>query len=588
MALDGITVHCIKDELSSRLTGGRIDKIYQPQKDEIILGVRAFGTNYKLLLSANASHPRAQLVSSSKENPLQAPMFSMVLRKHLSGSKILSISQPGAERMLFFTMEGHNEMGDLVQKQLVLELMGQYSNLILVDPQTGNILDAIKHVPHDISSVREVLPGRAYVEPPSQQKQDPFSLEKESFFSALSALPDAPLDRALTSSYTGLSPLLSSEICSRAHLDASDRPSALSQLQKDTLYDAFSALMEEVKAGQYTPSLYYDAHGLPQEFAPVRLTMFPGKAEEMESISDVMTAFYEKRDAAYHIRQKAHDLRRLVQTNIERCVKKKEIQLRTRKDNKNMDLWRLKGELLTANLYAVPKNATVYEAPNFYEEGMPLVQIRLDPTLTPSENAARYFQKYNKAKRTLAALAVQEAQNEKELAYLEGVLVAIDACNEEADIKDIRDELVEEGYLRKRSSKQDKRQKKSRPLHFLSSDGYHIFVGKSNTQNDELTLRFAKSDDLWLHTKKIPGSHVIIQTNGAPEQVPAATLMEAANLAAYYSKGRQSSNVPVDYCPRRFVKKPSGAKPGMVIYETNQTIYITPDRAKAETMPVVS
>lgn len=585
MALDGITVHCIVDELSRLLTDGRIDKIHQPQKDEISMTIRCFGTNYRLLLSASASHPRAQITSSTKENPLQAPMFCMVLRKHLSGSKITRIHQPGCERILFLETEGRNEMGDVAQKTLVLELMGKYSNLILVDQQTGLILDSIKHVTHEISSVREVLPGKAYQLPPSQNKADGLLATPASFLSVLSEKQGQTIEKAIYQSFTGISPALAAEICTRADLYGATRVEELTDFQQNTLAASFCALMADVKENLWAPALYYDEKGLPADFSPLPYTNWNGKKEEFSSISAVIEAFYGRRDTMYHIRQKAHDMRRLVQSNIERCVKKKEIQLRTRQDNKNMEKWRLKGELITANIYAIPKNATTFSAVNFYDESMPQVEIALDPTLSPAENAARYFQKYNKAKRTLAALAIQEEQNDKELAYLEGVLVAIDACTEEADLKDIRDELISEGFLRhKGGKKQDKRQKKSRPMHFLSSDGYHIYVGKSNLQNDELTLRFAKSNDIWLHTKNLPGSHVIIATDNHPDAVPEQTMLEAANLAAFYSKGKDSSKVPVDYCLRRFVKKPNGAKPGMVIYETNQTFYITPDRAMAETM----
>jgi Predicted RNA-binding protein homologous to eukaryotic snRNP len=586
MALDGITVSNIVCELTDKLLGGRIDKIYQPQKDEIIISVRSIGSNFKLLMSANPSHPRIQLTSVSKDNPMTPPMFCMVLRKHIAGSKITNIYQPDFERVVVLEMDSLNEMGDITTKRLIIEIMGKHSNIILVD-ENNKILDSIKHISHETSSVREVLPGKEYSSPPSQGKLDPQKLNESEFLQTCSEKNSLKLQHVIYQSYTGISPVIASEICNRAGIDASLHCEELDIDGRKKLFMAFDSLMNSVKTAAFAPEIIYENKtGRIVDFSPVEMTQYSGfKKVPFQSISELLECFYSERDNDYHIKQKAHDMRRLVVSNIERCVKKKEIQIKTLKDNEGLENWKLKGELLTANIYAIEKGMNTVKLVNYYQEDMPEIEISLNPTKTPSENAQKYYNKYNKAKRTLAALEIQKKQNDEELAYLEGVLIAVDTSTEDADLKDIRDELVEQGFIkRKRGDKKpDKRQKKSTPLHFISTDGFDIYVGKSNIQNDELTIHFAKSNDIWLHTKNIPGSHVIIATNDAAV-IPDQTIIEAANLAAYNSKGKNGSNVPVDYCPRKNVKKPGGSKPGLVIYENNKTIYITPDEIMAENM----
>ncbi|MCQ4726412.1 NFACT family protein [Anaerotignum faecicola] len=587
MALDGIAVANIIYELKEKLLGGRIDKIYQPQKDELIISVRSIGNNFKLLVSANPSHPRLQITSAQKENPMTPPLFTMVLRKYIAGSKITGIIQPDFERIVIIETEGVNEMGDSVVKKLIIEIMGKHSNIILVD-ENNKILDSIKRISHDTSSVREVLPGKEYVFPPSQGKKNPLSLNIEEFLNLFNEKSSLRLQNIIYGSYTGISPAIASEICFRAGFDASVHGEDINAEDIHTLFSAFAALIKDVKNNAFRPEIIIETKtNRITDFSPVEMKQYGHmKKEHYNSISELLETFYSERDNAYHIKQKAHDMRRIVVSNIERCIKKREIQEKTLKDNKNMDKWKLKGELLTANIYSVEKGTNTFKTINYYDESMPEIEISIDPTLTPSENAQKYFNKYNKAKRTIAAIKIQQKQNDEELAYLEGILVAIDASTEQADLADIRSELVEAGYIRRKksdSSKKNAKVKKSSPLHFVSSDGVDIYVGKSNIQNDELTIHFAKSDDIWLHTKNIPGSHVIISLSGRMS-VPEQTLLEAANLAAYNSKAKNGSNVPVDYCPRKNVKKPGGAKPGMVIYEQYKTIYITPDEIKAENM----
>ena len=579
MALDGITTAAIVSELKPVLIGGRIDKIHQPLSDEIRMTVRGLGSGTKkLILSANSAHPRIHLTESSRENPMTAPLFCMVLRKHISGGKIVDICQPDFERIVILRVESANEMGDITIKNLILEIMGKHSNLILTN-ENGKILDSIKRVTHEKSSVREVLPGKDYVFPPAQGKSNPLLAEADAFFSALHQQEGRRIQEFLYQTYTGISPLMAGEICTRAALDASNACQQVSPSEAEALWSAFRIVMEEVRNGQFHPAIYYQNEtNRIVEFSVLEMKQFTTlRQRSFASVSTLLEGFYQERDQAAVIRQKAHDMRRLVMSNIERCVKKKEIQRKTRRETKGMELWKKKGELLTANIYAIPQGVTTFKTIDYYEEDLPEIEIAIDPAKTPAENAQKYFQKYNKAKRTLAALEIQEKQNDEELTYLESVLNALDAAAELADLAEIRTELAESGFLRRQVQKKgSQKPKKAKPLRYLSSDGYEILVGKSNLQNDELTLRIADPTDLWLHTKEIPGSHVIIRTNEKSE-VPESTLEEAANLAAFYSKAKHSSMVPVDYTQRKNVKKPNGAKPGMVIYLTNRTIYITPD-----------
>ena len=585
MALDGITTAAIAAELRGKLLGGRIDKIHQPLADEIRFSVRAIGANYKVLASANSGHPRIHITENNRENPLKAPLFCMVLRKYIAGGKIVDICQPHFERILILKIESANEMGDLTIKHLILEIMGKHSNLILTD-ENLKILDAIKRISHDKSSVREVLPGKTYVFPPSQNKQNPMELEAKTFYKLLHIQEGKKVQDFLYQSYTGISPVIAAEICCRAGIDPSDACEQIHAQQEAALFQSFGAVMEDVRHGNFSPALYYRTQGGSiLDFSVLEMKQFTGcPVKSFPSVSAVLEAFYTERDNAAHIRQKAHDTRRLVLNHVERCVKKKEIQRKTLQEIAGKEIWKLKGELITANIYAIPPNTNTFRTVNFYDENLPEIEIALDPTKTPAENAQKYFQKYNKAKRTLAAMEIQQKQNEEELTYLESVLQALDTAKDDADLSEIRTELAESGFIRRPAAKKGQsKPKKAKPMRFLSSDGYEILVGKSNLQNDELTLRTAEPTDIWMHTKNIPGSHVIIRTNGA-EEVPVSTLEEAATLAAYFSKAKQSSLVPVDYTQRKNVKKPNGAKPGMVIYLTNKTIYITPEEEKVQTL----
>ena len=541
MAFDGIAISAIVHEIQS-LTDGRIDKITQPEKDEIVLTLRSQGANHRLLLSCNASYPRLHFTEKSKESPLVAPMFCMVLRKHIQGGRVRSIKQLGLERIVHINIEAHNEMGDLTEKTLILEVMGRHSNIILTEGE--NVLDAAKHISASISS-RQVLPGRPYSSPPVQDKKDPLKLDEASF--------TKPFD------YVGISKASAERI-------------------GDSFKD-FYEVMEDVKKANFSPFVYYRAKESPAWFAFFEREVFGQEyIQRFDSPSRLLEFFYAAKDSGDRIKQKSADLRKLVGNLIARAVKKADLQQKTLKEIAERDKLRILGELITANIYAIQAGAKHISVQNFYEDDMPMLNIELNPQKSPAQNAQIYFRKYNKQKRTAEALDVQILQNAEELAYLEAVMQSIEQAESVADLAQIRAELGDEGFVKKRSeTRNEKREKVSKPLYFVTADGFEIYVGKNNRQNDEL-LKFADRDDIWMHTKNIPGSHVIVRAKGG--EVSMAALEAAANLAAYHSKGRDSSMVAVDYCPRKNVKKPKNAKPGMVIYDSYQTAFVTPDESK--------
>ncbi len=575
MAFDGVTISAVVKQLNDNVLNGRIDKIYQPEKDEIILNIRSFKSVYKLMLTSNPQSPRIGFTFVSKNNPNTPPLFCMVLRKHIQNGKIISITQPNFERIININIESINELGDYSVKTLILEMMGRHSNIILTDDKY-NIIESIKHVNADMSSVRQVLPGLKYIIPSSNGKYDTMKIEKEIFMKVFEEKKSLNLQSFIYKSFNGISPIIASEIVARAGFEPSVRGDELNEFEKNVLYEKFVEFINKIKDGQFNPNIIYE-DGKVVEFSPIETLIFKNfEKKYFDDISELLDFYYKKRDILYRMNQKSQDLKKLVLNNIERCVKKKHIQQKTLKEIKDRDKLRLFGELLTANIFMIKKGMTSFSTINFYDENMNEITIPLDANLTPSENAQRYFKLYSKQKRTFEALKSQIKQNDDELNYLEGVLESISNSTQEQDINEIRLELSEEGFLKKRNIGKNKHNiKKSKPIHYISSDGFNIFVGKNNRQNDELTLKTAKTNDMWLHTKNIPGSHVIIQSNG--NDIPETTINEAALLAAFYSKGKNSSLVPVDYTLKKFVKKPAGAKPGMVIYTTNKTCYITPD-----------
>ncbi len=577
MALDGLVISNVVYELQEKLIDGRISKISQPEKDELVFTIKNNRNNYKLFLSANAGLPLVYLTEENKQNPMTAPGFCMLLRKHLNSAKILDITQPGLERIIRFKIEHLNEMGDLCIKYLILEVMGKHSNIIFIDAE-NRIIDSIKHISHLVSSVREVLPGRDYMLPPSGEKKNPLTLAYEEYKENVLKKP-LPVGKAIYTSLTGFSPLMANEVCYRASIDSGNATSSLSEPEGLHLYKNLERLMEDVKEHHYTPNIVLE-DGAFVEFSCFPLSCYGSlEKKEYDSISAVLESFYASKNTISRIRQKSADLRKIVANAIERNTKKYELQQKQLKETEKRDKYKVYGELINTYGYNLEPGAKTLTALNYYTNEE--ITIPLNPTLTPSENAKLYFDKYNKLKRTFEALSNFIEETKIELVHLDSIRTSLDIALAEEDLVQLKEELMEYGYMRRRSASgkpggKNKKQKiVSQPLHYISSDGYHIYIGKNNYQNDELTFKFATGADWWFHAKKIAGSHVIVQTGG--DKLPDRTFEEAARLAAYYSKGRDAGKVEIDYTEKKNVKKPSGGKPGFVVYYTNYSMLVSPD-----------
>ena len=602
MAFDGITTACLCKELSDRLTGARIYKIAQTDRDELVLTLKPSaergGGQCRLYLSADASLPLAYFTSKQRQAPLQAPAFCMLLRKHLQNGRILSVTQPGLERILRFTVEHLDEMGDLCRHTLVIELMGKHSNIIFLDDRE-QIVDSIKHISAMVSSVREVLPGRPYFVPDTRGKRDPLTESEERFDALLRTQQVAPA-RLLMSTYTGISTQMAEELCQRAHLSNDRSASSMTPQDRESLWHEFHTLMQDVREGRFAPGIYYKKEetgrrGAPVEYSAVSMRIysdFPERFEEVRfsSMSELLETFYAQKNEVTRIRQKSVDLRRIVQTILERDVHKYDLQRKQIRDTEKRDKYRLYGELLNAYAYSVPAGAKSCEVDNYYTGEK--IRIPLDPTLTPTQNAKKYFDRYTKLKRTHEALTGLTAEVKAEIDHLESIRTSLDLATNEGDLAQIRQELEDSGLVRRHTGAGKKRpgfdksgSKKgrartpvSRPLHYVSSDGYDIYVGKNNTQNDQLTFHFAEPNDIWMHANDMPGSHVILRSAGrSMEEIPDRAFEEAASLAAWYSAGREQGKVEIDYLLRRNVKKPGGSKPGFVVYYTNYSILAKAD-----------
>ncbi len=579
MPFDGITTYRLVNECGRLLVGGRIDKIYQPEADEIVLNIRSMGKLFHLLLSADPSHARFQLTENKPETPLTPPAFCMVFRKHFSGNKILNVRQHHFDRILEVETEGLNEMGDLVQRKILLEIMGKHSNLMLVD-ENGRILDSIRHVNPLMSSVRQVGPGLIYELPTHNHKSDPtHPLSEEEFDETISAAP-GPVLTALYQTFNGLSPFAASEIIARASqsvpIPEKERYEALSFEAKQALKAAFDSFIAEVLEADGPCLLYREPSGKMRDFSIVPYVSMDGvEAEAFDSLSALLDVFCARSDTVDKMRQKSQDLRHLVNTNLDRARRKDILQKKQLEDTKGREADRVRGDLITANVYQLKKGMTKAELPNYYEEGMPLMEIRLDENLTPAQNAQRYYARYNKQKRTEEALSVQIVQTEEEIEYLESILAAIELADCERDIEDIREELHEAGYVRKTQGKK-KNLAKSKPIAFTTSEGVHGLIGKNNIQNDQLTFKTAMPNDEWFHVKDLPGSHVILQVASLEKgrDYTDQSLLEAAIMAAAHSSAKCGNNVPVDHTRRVFVKKPAGSKPGFVRYTHPETIFV--------------
>lgn len=570
MAFDGIVVADLACELRKQLLNGRISKIAQPESDELLLTIKTPSGQKRLSISADASLPLIYLTGTNKPSPITAPNFCMLLRKHISNGRIVEIRQPKLERIICFTVEHLDELGDLCRKNLIVEIMGKHSNIIFCT-EDGTIIDSIKHVSAQMSSVREVLPGRKYFIPDTMQKSDPLTVPSEEFAPLLTEKP-IPLAKAIYTSFTGISPVTAEEICHLAGVDSSVPAKAYSEDVLLHLYRQFEIYFSAVKEENFSPAIYYDGQE-PREFSSLPLTHFSQYTrKEFSSVSEVLETYYSTRSLLTRIRQKSADLRHVVQTALERSRKKYDLQTRQLKDTEGREKFRVYGELINTYGYNLKEGEKKLEALNYYTNET--VVIPLDPTKSPQENAQRYFGKYNKQKRTFEALTELCKETKDDITYLESIQTALDIARTEEDLAQIKEELVHSGYIKRKPSKK-KGKIKNQPLHYISSDGYHMYVGKNNLQNEELTFHFAVGNDWWFHAKQAPGSHVIVRTNG--DELPDRTFEEAGRLAAYYSSMRGSEKVEIDYVEKKQVKKPKGGKPGFVVYYTNYSLVIDSD-----------
>jgi len=575
MALDGITVACLVHEWQKTLVGGRITKIAQPEPDALLLTIKNYDT-YRLHLSASASLPLACLIPDNRPSPLTAPAFCMLLRKHLTNARILGIDQPDLERVIRFTLEHLDEMGDTRVKYLYIELMGKHSNIIFCD-DTLTVIDSIKRVSQMVSSVREVLPGRNYFIPKTTDKLSLTEDTPEALTAAIRSF-GGDLRRAIYMTVTGLSPLMANELLHRAGMDSIENTAECDDNALSRLGEALSALRDDIVNGRFAPTGAFK-DGIPTEYAAVPLSVYADypqyEVRSFDSMSELLVSYCEAKELSTRIRQKSAELRRTVQTAIERVSKKLDLQEKQYADTQKKDRFRIYGELLTTYGYSAVSGASSFTCTNYYDNSE--ITIPLDETLSPMDNAKRYFDRYSKLKRTGEALQEHIAESRGELAHLESVRDSLEYAGDEADLADIRRELTDFGYLRFRRERGDKRGTKklsSRPYHYRTADGFDIYVGKNNYQNEELTHRLAAGNDWWFHAKGVPGSHVLLRCGGA--EVPDSVFELAGSLAAYYSKRRDSHKVEVDYLLKKYVKKPAGGKPGLVVYYTNYSLVAEP------------
>ena len=577
MALDGLVIHSLAHELTTKLVGGKIDRVHQPENDELVLYIRNNKENFKLVLSSSASNPRIYIANDyKKENPIKAPMFCMLFRKYIQGGIITEISQINFERIIKISVESFDELKEKTTKDIYIEIMGRHSNIILV--QNSKIIDSIKRIPPSVSRVRQLLPNMTYELPPAQDKINPIKgTSIKSFINILREF-DGPIYKGIYSKFLGISPSVAKEICHRANLNPNDNGNDKTRDELSVLYRIFSDLFTNIKKDEYNPCIVIDENvDKVIDFSCINLSYLDGnKFIKNDSISQIIEDYYKTKDFKERVHQRTADLRKSISIKLERLYHKQKKIEKELRDADNADEFKVKGELLTSYIYMIQKGMESVEVANFYDVNYSNIRIALNKNLTPSENAQKYFKKYNKLKTAKIELTSQIAICNEEIEYLENIMLGIENCENLEELDDIKDELIKLGYAKAPFRYKAKKDidPTTKPNQFTSSDGFTILVGKNNKQNDYLTLRIADPEDLWMHTKNIPGSHVIIKCAG--KEVPDNTLLEAATLAAYFSKARLSSQVPVDYTMKKHVKKPSGSKPGMVIYETNSTIYVTP------------
>ena len=567
MPMDGLTVGFAARELNEMLRGGRIDKITQPERDTAVLVIRAGGANHRLLLCASPNNARCHLTMGTYSNPLEPPALCMLMRKQLTGARITEIRQVGGDRIVHVDMDAVNELGDHVLRRLVLEIMGRHSNLLLLD-ENGRILEATRHVNPEMSRVRQIQPGMAYLPPPAQDKLDPETLTGEELYARLSTLPAGRFSRALAETVTGLSRVSAEELACRV-LQGREWPDDL----KDAC-DRLEDLLRRLPAMADARVLYGENGETEDVFAFPYLSERTDTQRPCRTLSEALEIYYGSRDVRERLSQRSASMIRMLKGQLERCQRKLAIQTEELSSAERMEEYRRMGEAINANLYQLKKGMTEATLPDWNDPAGGTITVPLDIRLTPGQNAQRYFKKYQKARSAREIAAQQRDRTLAEIDYLEGMLLDVDKCVGESELEEIRQELVRTGYMKKTTNRRQQRQlPQSKPYRYLSDDGIGILVGKNAAQNDRITLG-AKPGETWLHAKEMPGSHVIICCEG---EIPQTTMKQAALLAAWYSKGQRSSMVPVDYTLRKYVKKPSGAAPGKVIYTHQKTAYMTPE-----------
>ncbi len=571
MPLDAICLRAVLHELRPQLIGARIDKVQQPARDQIVLLLRG---NLRLLLNAGANQPRIQLTNILRDNPAQPPMFCMLLRKHLVGARVLSIEQPDLERMVILTLQCTDEFGEISRKQLVLECMGRRSNLILLDAQ-GRIVECLRRVDADLSTTRQLLPGLFYHLPTPLDKLSLLSQEEDSIALAQrGGDAEQAVDKWVLDHYTGISPLIAREFAFRAGHETDVRFGALSDAQREALVQEFFGTANAVKEDRYTPVILY-RDGKPVDFTYRSIAQYGAETqvETRENFSQMLDEFYDARERQELSARRGRELTHAATVARDRMARKAENLKRDYAATQKRDEFRLRGDLITANLYRMKGGERILHAENYYEDGCPTIDIPLDPLLSPQQNAAKNYKQYNKLKTAEFHLREQIEKAENERAYLESVLQELSQAETEQEFNEIRRELQETNYLKKSSGKKELKRAFA-PRTFKTSSGLEVLVGRSNVQNDQLTKK-ADKRDYWFHTQHIHGSHVILRCTGLTPSDD--DLREAAMLAAYFSQAKESSGVPVDYCPVKFVKKPTGARPGMVTYDNYRTLYVTPE-----------
>ena len=588
MSLDGIVTRAIVKELNHTILGGRIDKVYQHEKDEILLNIYNKGRNNKLIISASSNNPRIHLTDHTLSNPQTPPMFCMLLRKHLTRGIILNIEQFLMDRVVFIDISSIDELGLPSEKRLIVEIMGRHSNIILIDKNSQKIIDSIKRVSLDMSRIRQVLPGIKYENPQIGNKLNPLDFNENQFNRLLDeSSPNTKIYKFFYTHYLGLSPLISKEVCFISGIDIDRSIGSLTFKEKNLLLNSFSLIIQSIKENKFNPVLIKNTYvNNYLSFHALDINQF-GKENKLylDSISQVLNKYYIKNDTLDRISQKSQSIKKSIQTKLDRSLNKLSKQKQELVESQDREKYKIYADFISANIYKIEKGAKEVELDNFYTETMEKIRIPLDERFSPAKNAQRYYKKYSKLKNAHSLLLRQIPETKEEIDYLENVLISIDNCTEIIELSEIKEELIKEGYLKGKVKKRKKKNPISKPYHYISSDGFHIYVGKNNKQNDYLTLRFAHKEDLWFHVQNMPGSHVIIKGEG--KKISHTALEEAAILAAYYSKGKASTNVAVDYTERKNVKKPKNAKTGMVIYENFNTIFVTPHKNYVEKMEKV-